>query len=222
MNNFSKETSFLLLNHQICLLKHAPTNITYLIATANISTGWMQFLILLLRRCWRLSVCLSVCPPIGDAIRRKMRVIFENNLKTCLRHLAVHQIVCNSHRILLFLTCICLSRRFFRVTLEISRAECNIDVVQGTLTSTDTCIGYHVTQFKVSRKVILHTRYVSTCVGAGGGRGRGTKIKTKANRCGACYCSIMLDAHSVTSMADADIDAVQKRKNPERIKQYRL
>jgi hypothetical protein len=91
------------------------------------------------------------------------------------------------------LTCICLSRRLFRVTLEISRAECNIDVTP-----------------------------VSTCVGVGGGRGRETKIKTKANSCGACYYSIMLDAHLVTSMADTDIDAVQKRKNAERIKQYRL
>jgi hypothetical protein len=100
------------------------------------------------------------------------------------------------------------------VTLEISRAECNIDVTPGTLTATDTCIGYHVTRFEASRKVMLHTRYVCACVGAGGGRGRGTKIntnvilhtcyvstfvwagggrgrgtkiKTKANRCGACY-----------------------------------
>jgi hypothetical protein len=116
------------------------------------------------------------------------------------------------------LTCICLSRRLFRVTLKISRAECNIDVTPGTLTATDTCIGYHETRFeasgkvilhtryvsacvgagggrgrgtKIKTKVILHTRYVSTCVRAGGGRGRGTKIKTKANRCGACYYSIM-------------------------------
>jgi hypothetical protein len=86
-----------------------------------------------------------------------------------------------------FLTCICLSSRLFRVTLEIPRAECSIDVTPGTLTATDTCIGYHVTRFEASRKVILHTRYVNTCVGAGGGRGRGTKIKTKANRCGAYY-----------------------------------
>jgi hypothetical protein len=70
----------------------------------------------------------------------------------------------------LILTCICLSRRLFRVTLEISRAEYNIDVTPGTLTATDTCIGYHVTRFEASRNVILHTRYVSTCVGAGGGR----------------------------------------------------
>jgi hypothetical protein len=76
------------------------------------------------------------------------------------------------------------------VTLEISQAECNIDVTP-----------------------------VSTCVVAVGGRGTGTKIKTKANRCGACYYSIMLEAHRVTSMADTDIDAVQKRKNTERIKQ---
>jgi hypothetical protein len=72
----------------------------------------------------------------------------------------------------LFLKCICHSRRLFRVTLEISRAECNIDVTPGTLTATDTCIGYHVTLFEASQKVILHTRYVSTCVGAGGGKGR--------------------------------------------------
>jgi hypothetical protein len=32
----------------------------------------------------------------------------------------------------------------------------------------------------------------------------------------------MLNAHRVTSMADTDIDAVKKRKNAERIKQYRL
>jgi hypothetical protein len=76
------------------------------------------------------------------------------------------------------------------MTLEMSQAECNIDVTPGTLTATDKYIGYHVTRFEASRKVILHTRYVSTCVGAGGGRGRGTKIKRKANRCGACYYSI--------------------------------
>jgi hypothetical protein len=85
------------------------------------------------------------------------------------------------------LTCMCLSRCLFRVTLEISRAKCNIDVTPGTLTATDTCIGYHVTRFEASREVIFHTRYVSTCVGAGGGRGRRTKIKTKANHCGACF-----------------------------------
>jgi hypothetical protein len=51
-------------------------------------------------------------------------------------------------------------------------------------------IGYHVTRFKVSRNVILHTRYISTCVGAGCGRGRGTK-KTNAIRCGACYSIVL-------------------------------
>jgi hypothetical protein len=59
-------------------------------------------------------------------------------------------------------------------------------------------------------------------VGACFGRGRGTKIETKAMRCGACYYSIMLNAHRVTSMADTDIDAVKNRKNAEFIKQYRL
>jgi hypothetical protein len=97
------------------------------------------------------------------------------------------------------------------VTLEISRTSCNIGVTPGTLTATGTCIGYHVTQFEASRN-ILHTRYVSTCVGAGCGRGRGTKIQTKAIRCRACY-SIMLNAHRVTSMADTDIDAVKNKVN---------
>jgi hypothetical protein len=36
----------------------------------------------------------------------------------------------------------------------------------------------YVTHFEASRNVILHTRYVSTCVGAGCGRGRGTKKKS--------------------------------------------
>jgi hypothetical protein len=75
---------------------------------------------------------------------------------------------------------------------HISRTECNIDVTPKILTATDTCIGYHVTRFEAFGNVILHTRYVSTCVGAGGGRGRGTKIKTKANHCGACYYSIVV------------------------------
>jgi hypothetical protein len=84
----------------------------------------------------------------------------------------------------------CLWSRLFRMTLEISRTACNIrDVTPGTLTATDTCIGYHVTRFEVSRNVILHTRYESTCVGAGCERGSGTK-KTKAIRCGACYFNV--------------------------------
>jgi hypothetical protein len=43
------------------------------------------------------------------------------------------------------------------------------------LSATDTCIVYHVSHFEASRNVILHTRYVSTCVGAGCGRGMGNK-----------------------------------------------
>jgi hypothetical protein len=75
------------------------------------------------------------------------------------------------------LTCIRLSSHLFRMTL---RTACNIrDVTPGTLTATDTCIGYHVTRFEASRNVILRTRYVSTCVGAGCGRGRETKKKQK-------------------------------------------
>jgi hypothetical protein len=64
------------------------------------------------------------------------------------------------------------------------------DVTPGPLSATDTYIAYHVTHFETSPNVILHTRYVSTYVGAGCERGRGTK-KTKAIRCGACYYSIV-------------------------------
>jgi hypothetical protein len=45
---------------------------------------------------------------------------------------------------------------------------------------------------------------------------------TKAKRCGACYYSIVLNAHRVTSMADTDTDAVRKQKKAEYEKQYRL
>jgi hypothetical protein len=46
--------------------------------------------------------------------------------------------------------------------------------------------------------------------------------KTKAIRCGACYYSIVLNAHRVTSMADTDIDAVKERNNAERKKKKRM
>jgi hypothetical protein len=46
--------------------------------------------------------------------------------------------------------------------------------------------------------------------------------KTKAIRCDACYYSIVLNAHRVTSIADNDIDAVRKQKKAEYAKQYRL
>jgi hypothetical protein len=39
--------------------------------------------------------------------------------------------------------------------------------------------------------------------------------KTKAIRCDACYYSIVVNAHRVTSMADTDIDAVRKQKKAE-------
>jgi hypothetical protein len=46
--------------------------------------------------------------------------------------------------------------------------------------------------------------------------------RTKAIRCSACYFSIVLNAHHVTSMADIDIDAVKKRNNAERIVVMRI
>jgi hypothetical protein len=51
---------------------------------------------------------------------------------------------------------------------------------------------------------------------------REQRYKQKAIRCRACYYSIMLNTHRVTSMADTDIDSVKKQKNAKRIKQYRL
>jgi hypothetical protein len=124
------------------------------------------------------------------------------------------------------------------VTLEISLAECNIEVTPGTMTATDKCIGYHVTQFEATRKVILHTRcvcacvgagggrgretktnpnvilhtrYVSTCVGAGGGRGRGTKIKTKANRCDACYLTCDMYKSSLRHTHDLALSSLKMK-----------
>jgi hypothetical protein len=124
------------------------------------------------------------------------------------------------------------------VTLEISRAECNIDVTPGTLTATDTFIGYHVTRFEASRKVILHTRYVcacvgaggrrgggikiktnvilytryvSTCVGADGGRSRGTKIKTKPNRCGSCYLTCDMYKSSLRHIHDPVLSSLKMK-----------
>jgi hypothetical protein len=46
--------------------------------------------------------------------------------------------------------------------------------------------------------------------------------KTKAIRCDACYYSIVVNAHRVTSMADTNIDADRKQKKAEYAKQYRL
>jgi hypothetical protein len=50
----------------------------------------------------------------------------------------------------------------------------------------------------------------------------GVGEQIKVMRCGACYYSIVLNAHCVTSMADTDIDAVRKQKKAEYDKQYRL
>jgi hypothetical protein len=108
------------------------------------------------------------------------------------------------------------------VTLEISRAECNIDVTPGTLTTTDTCIGYHVTRSEASRKVILHTRYVSTCVEVGGGRGRGTKIITKANRCGACYLTCDMYKSSLRHIHDPVLSSLKMKGRPIRLLFFNL
>jgi hypothetical protein len=80
------------------------------------------------------------------------------------------------------------------------------DFTPGSLSAADTCILYHVTHFEAFR------RGKETMNKVVGGEG---KQWTKAIRCGACYYSIVLNAHRVTSMADTDIDAVRTdtRKN---------
>jgi hypothetical protein len=47
-------------------------------------------------------------------------------------------------------------------------------------------------------------------------------VGKKAIRCGACYYSIVVKAHRVTSMVDTDIDAVRKQKKAEYDNQYTL
>jgi hypothetical protein len=127
-----------------------------------------------------------------------------------------------------FLTCMCLRRGLFRMTLVTAQAPHSPhshrtfrDVTPGPLTVTDTCIMYHLTNFEASRNVILRMRYVSACVEA---RvvGEVGKQWTKAIRCGVCYYSIVVNAHRVTSMSDTDIDAVRTQKKAEYAKQYRL
>jgi hypothetical protein len=80
-----------------------------------------------------------------------------------------------------FLTCICLRRRLFRVNLEISRIVINLayrDIV--------TSQGGHW-------PLLIRTRYVCICVGAGSGMGEGIR-KMKAIRWGAYYYSLVLNA----------------------------
>jgi hypothetical protein len=50
----------------------------------------------------------------------------------------------------------------------------------------------------------------------------GRETMNKTIRCGACYYSIVLNAHRVTSTADTEIDAVRKQKKVEYAKQYTL
>jgi hypothetical protein len=76
------------------------------------------------------------------------------------------------------------------------------DVTPGSLSATDTCIVYHVTHFEASRNVILHMRYVNTCVGARVMAGV-EKQWTKAIRneipnesTGSCIC-IRLDLYMI-------------------------
>jgi hypothetical protein len=62
---------------------------------------------------------------------------------------------------------------------------------------------------KIKTNVILHTRYVSTCVGAGGGRGRGTKAN--ANRCGACYLTCDMYKSSLRHIHDPVLSSLKMK-----------
>jgi hypothetical protein len=75
------------------------------------------------------------------------------------------------------LTFICLRWSYISYDVGISRTASREphrtrDVTPGTLTATDTCIGFYETRFDASLIVSLHTRYVCACVGASDGRGR--------------------------------------------------
>jgi hypothetical protein len=80
---------------------------------------------------------------------------------------------------LYLLTCICLWRRLFRVTLEISRTVINL------------AYRVIVTSQRGHWPLLIGTRYVCTCVGAGSGMGGGIR-KIKAIRWGAYYYSLVL------------------------------
>jgi hypothetical protein len=64
---------------------------------------------------------------------------------------------------------------------------------------------------KIKINVILHTRYVSTCVGESGGRDRGTNIKTKANRCDACYLTCDMYKSSLRHIHDPILSFLKMR-----------
>jgi hypothetical protein len=48
-------------------------------------------------------------------------------------------------------------------------------------------------------------------VGAGGGRGRGTKIKTKANLCGACYLTCDMYKSSLRHIHDPVLSSLKMK-----------
>jgi hypothetical protein len=82
---------------------------------------------------------------------------------------------------LLFLTCICLWRLLFHVTLEMSRTVINLAYCD------------IVTSQRGHWPLLIRTRYVCTCVGASSGMGGGVR-KIKAIRWGAYYYSLVLNA----------------------------
>jgi len=93
MNNCSQETSFVLCNYHIFLVKHAHTLIT-----------WLQKPTFLQDECISSFYCYDAeySPSVGDATRRRMKQTFENTWKPLFRYLVVHQIAWKKHRILPF------------------------------------------------------------------------------------------------------------------------
>jgi len=90
-----KKLVSLYFDHKIFLLKHK-----------QILRTWLQQPAFLQVECSSSFYCYDAedSPSIGDATRRKMKLTFENNLKTCLCHLVVPQIMFSKrHRIFPFL-----------------------------------------------------------------------------------------------------------------------
>ena len=91
VNNFSQETPFLLFNNQIFLLKHTQTLLT-----------WLQLPPFLQVACSSSFHCYDAKDsPIGEATRRKVKLAFKNDLKTCLDISMnnIHQMVRKRQRI---------------------------------------------------------------------------------------------------------------------------
>jgi len=74
-----------------------------------------------------------------------MKLTFKNNLKTCLRHLVIHQIVCKRHQIL----------PFFEL-LDEPKATCHICVYDDS-TRAEQLLNYNPLQITVHAQLLGHS-----------------------------------------------------------------